>query len=136
MLAEKAYVQANTFGWIRSGLPGSGQNAYGAIDGGYIYAALGHVTGQATTPFASTANAGNFQTFVNAWNAGKSIGFASKTVTPGGSGVVPSHAYAVIGYDANNQTITLYNPWGPSYATLTLTWTEIQASFAYFDRLA
>lgn len=136
MLAEKAYVQANQFGWIRPGLSGNGQNAYSAIEGGYIYAALGHITGKTTTPFASTAAVDGFQTFVTAWTAGKSVGFASKQTPASGSGVVGSHAYAVIGYNATNQTITLYNPWGPNYATLTLTWTQIQASFAYFDRLA
>ena len=54
-LAEKAYVQINELGWLRTGLSGNGQNAYAAIEGGYIYAALGQVTGQATTSFASTA---------------------------------------------------------------------------------
>ena len=136
MLAEKAYVQANAFGWTRAGLAGNGQNSYAAIDGGYIFAALGHITGQATAPSLQTISIFGFQTFVDAWNGGKSIGFASKAVTPGGSGVVPSHAYAVIGYNAGSQTITLYNPWGPGYPTLTLTWTQIHASFDYFDRLA
>lgn len=136
MLAEKAYAQANAFGWTRTGLAGSGQNDYSAINGGYIFAALGHLTGQSTAASTSTIAAAGFQTFVTAWNSGKSIGFASKTATPGGSGVVASHAYAVIGYNSTNQTITLYNPWGPSYPTLTLTWTQIQTSFSYFDRLA
>lgn len=135
MLAEKAYVQANEFGWIRPGLSGNGQNSYAAIEGGYIYAALGHITGQATAAFMSTTSVSGFTTFVNAWTAGKSIGFASKT-SPASGSVVGSHAYAVIGYNSSNQTITLYNPWGPNYATVTMTWTEIQGSFQYFDRLA
>ena len=99
MLAEKAYVQANQFGWIRPGLPGNGQNAYSGIDGGYIYAAAGHITGQSTIAFTSTSSASNFTTFVNAWNAGKIIGFASKS-TPASSSVVGGHAYAVIGYNS------------------------------------
>ncbi len=134
-LAEKAYAQANQFGWIRPGLPGNGQNSYSGIEGGYIYAALGHVTGQSTIAFASTSS-GNFQTFVNAWNAGKMIGFASKTTPAAGSGVVGSHAYTVVGYNSSAQTVTLYNPWGPEYGTLTLTWAQIGASFSYFDRTA
>ena len=48
-LAEKAYVQMNEMGWTRGSLTGTGQNSYAAIEGGYIYAALGHITGQATT---------------------------------------------------------------------------------------
>lgn len=132
-LAEKAYVQINEMGWLRGGLPGNGQNAYSAIEGGYLYAGLGQITGQATTPFAYTSGTTNFTTFVNAWNQGKSIGFASKT-TPATSAVVGSHAYVVVGYNASNQTITLYNPWGIEYGLVTMTWSQIQDHFSYFDR--
>ncbi len=132
-LAEKAYVQINEMGWLRGSLPGSGQNAYSAIAGGYIYAALGQITGQATTPFASTAASSGFTTFVTAFNQGKSIGFASKS-TPASSTVVGGHAYAVVGYDATNQTVTLFNPWGIQYGLITMTWSQIQGSFSYFDR--
>ena len=69
----------NEMGWIRGSLPGNGQNSYSAIEGGYIYAALGQITGQATSPFTSTVGTTSFTTFVNAYNQGKSIGFASKT---------------------------------------------------------
>ena len=54
-LAEKAYVQLNEMGWERGSLPGNGQNAYSAIEGGYNYAALQHITGLATTNFAMTS---------------------------------------------------------------------------------
>jgi hypothetical protein len=134
-LAEKAYVQANEFGWTRAGLSGSGQNAYNAISGGYIYAALGHITGRATTPFTSTAGPASFTAFVAAFNQGKMIGFASKSA-PASTSVVGNHAYAVVGYNTANQTIMLYNPWGPGYAQLTLTWAQVQANFGYFDRTA
>ena len=135
-LAEKAFVQLHEMGWVRSGLPGNGQNSYTGIEGGYIYAALGQVSGQSTIAFAMTSSSTSFNTFVTAYNAGKSIGFASYQTTPAGSGVVGSHAYAVIGYNSTNQTVTLYNPWGTSYPTLTLTWSQVQSSFQYFDRLA
>jgi hypothetical protein len=134
-LAEKAYAQINEMGWLRVGLPGNGLNSYSAIEGGYIYAALGQISGQATIPFSSTVGATNFTTFVNAWNQGKSIGFASKNA-PASSQVVGGHAYAVVGYNATNQTITLFNPWGTQYGLVTMTWTEIQANFGYFDRTA
>jgi Calpain family cysteine protease len=134
-LAEKAYVQMNEMGWTRGGLTGSGQNSYAAIEGGYIYAALGHISGQTTTPFAYTAGATSFTTFVNAYNQGKMIGFASKS-TPASTQVVGGHAYAVVGYNATNQTITLFNPWGVEYGLVTMTWAQIQGSFLYFDRTA
>ncbi len=133
-LAEKAYAQINEMGWIRSGST-SGQNSYSALEGGYIYAALGQITGQSTTAFAYTATASNFTTFVNAFNQNKLIGFASKS-TPASSQVVGNHAYAVVGYDAANQTITLFNPWGIEYGLVTMTWSQIQGSFQYFDRTA
>ena len=135
-LAEKAYAQLNSMGWLRPGLPGNGQNSYSGIEGGYIYAALGQVTGQATVAFAMTSSSTSFTTFVNAWNAGKSIGFASKPTPAAGSGVVGSHAYVVVGYNTSNQTVTLFNPWGTQYGLLNLTWSQIQTSFSYFDRTA
>jgi hypothetical protein len=134
-LAEKAYAQINEVGWLRSGLAGNGQNSYAAIEGGYIYAALGQITGRSTTAFAATAGASSFTTFVNAWNQGKSIGFASKS-TPASSAVVGNHAYAVVGYNASTQTVTLFNPWGTQYGLVTMTWSQIQANFSYFDRTA
>ena len=132
-LAEKAYVQINEMGWLRSGLSGNGQNSYSAIEGGYIYAALGQITGQGTSPFTFTAGASSFSTFVNAFNQGELIGFASKS-TPASSQVVGNHAYAVVGYNAANQTVTLFNPWGIEYGLVTMTWSQIQGSFSYFDR--
>jgi hypothetical protein len=132
-LAEKAYVQINEMGWLRSGLQGNGQNSYSAIEGGYIFAALGQITGQGTSPFTSTSLSTSFTTFVTAYNAGKSIGFASRS-SPASSSVVGNHAYAVVGYNATNQTVTLFNPWGTSYGLVTMTWSQIQGSFSYFDR--
>ena len=129
----RTFLQA---GFSRAGLPGTGQNAYSAISGGYIYAGLNHISGQSTSPFTMTSYSTSFTTFVNAYNQGKMIGFASFATTPAGSGVVGSHAYAVVGYNSANQTVTLFNPWGTQYGLLTLTWSEIQASFQYFDRTA
>jgi hypothetical protein len=132
-LAEKAYVQINEMGWLRGNLPGSGQNSYAAIEGGYIFAALGHITGQSTTPFTATAGTASFNAFVTAWNQGKSIGFASKG-TPASNTVVGNHAYAVVGYNATAKTVTFYNPWGSEYGLITMSWSQIQANFNYFDR--
>ena len=136
-LAEKGYVQLNELGWERSGLSGSGQNAYSAISGGYIYAAQGIITGQATVAFATTGTAPNqnFNTFVTAFNAGKLIGFATPS-TPASSSIVGNHAYAVVGYDSVNQTVTMFNPWGIQYGLVTMTWSQIQQNFIYFDRTA
>ncbi|HEX3598650.1 MAG TPA: C2 family cysteine protease, partial [Lacipirellulaceae bacterium] len=74
-LAEKAYTQLNELGFVRPGLSGNGQNNFSAIEGGYIYAALGQITGQATTAFTATTASTSFQAFVTAYNQGKEIGF-------------------------------------------------------------
>jgi hypothetical protein len=134
-LAEKAYAQLNQMGFVRPGLSGNGQNSFAAIEGGYINAAQSQITGFATVPFTATTAANSFQAFVTAYNQGKEIGFASKT-TPASSSVVGSHAYAVVGYNASNQTVVLFNPWGIQYGLLTLSWSQIQGSFSYFDRTA
>jgi hypothetical protein len=137
-LAEKGFVQLNELGWERPMLSGSGQNSYQAISGGYVYAALGQVTSQSTVAFAMTGSTQNynFNTFVTAFNAGKMIGFASKSAPAAGSGVVGGHAYGVVSYNAANQTVTFFNPWGTQYPQLTLTWAQIQQNFDYFDRTA
>jgi hypothetical protein len=134
-LAEKAYAQLNEIGFVRPGLSGNGQNSYAAIESGYIYAAQSQITGLGTTPFNTTGSSTSFQAFVTAYNQGKEIGFASKT-NPSSSAVVGSHAYAVVGYDAVQQTVTLYNPWGIQYGLVTLSWAQVQANFSYFDRTA
>lgn len=132
-LAEKAYVQINEMGWLRGYLAGNGQNAYAAVAGGYIYAALGQITGQVTVAFNTTLVATNFNAFADAYKQGKLIGFSSVRV-PTSKAVVGNHSYAVVGYDATRQSITLFNPWGIQFGLLTLTWSEIQANFSHFDR--
>jgi hypothetical protein len=77
-LAEKAYAQINEMGWLRNGFSGSAQNSYSAIDSGYIYVALGQITGQGTLPFNSTG--ARNQCFENAYNREKSIGFTSLAI--------------------------------------------------------
>ena len=134
-LAEKAYVQVNEMGWLRSGLSGNGQNSYSAIEGGYIYVALGQITGQSTVAFTLTTSATSFTSFVSAYNQGKLIGFASLPA-PASLQLVGNHAYAVVGYDAANQTITLFNPQITEYGLVTMNWTQVQSSFFYFDQTA
>ena len=134
-LAEKAYAQINEMGWLRPFISGNGQNNYAAIAGGYIYAALGQITGQATAAFNMTLVPTNFALFVDAYNQNKLIGFSSKSA-PASAAVVANHAYAVVSYNEADQTITLFNPWGVQFGLLTMTWAEIQGSFTHFDRTA
>lgn len=134
-LAEKAYAQLNEFGFSRAGFLTSGQNTYSGIDGGYVYAALSQLTGVPVIAFTFTAGVGNFDKFVEAYTAGKLIGFATYS-NPPTSGIVGNHAYAVIDYNSENQTVTLFNPWGIEYGLTTMTWSQITSNFMYFDRTA
>ena len=45
--------------------------------------------------------------------------------------MVGSHAYSIVGYNANNDTFSLYNPWGTNHQTA-LTWAQIQANCTLF----
>lgn len=123
-LAEKAFaqVQAN---W-------GGKNTYYSMNGNYIGLGMTWITGGAY----KIGNALNFSSLVASWTAGKLIGFASKYMTRS-SLVVGSHAYAMIGYDAVNRLIKLFNPWGINSRSapglLSLSWTSIQSYFSYYD---
>jgi phage gp45-like len=130
-LAEKAYAQLNEFGWSRPA-PYSGQNSYDALSGGYIASALTHISGQLASLGNFTSYGTSFNTFVNAYNAGELIGFATFS-TPANGSVVGDHAYSVVSYNASNQTITLFNPWGIEYGLITMSWAQIQQNFQYFD---
>ena len=126
-LAEKAYAQFfETVGYA---------NAYSSIAYQYAYTTMAHITGQATVGVTATSGATSLTTFTTAWNAGKMICLITYA-SPPTSGIVGNHAYAVVGYDAATQTVTLFNPWGSNYGLTTLTWSQVQANFSYFDRTA
>jgi hypothetical protein len=126
-LAEKACAQLNELSWCQFGYYIPTGNSYASIEYTYMYATLGHLTGQATVAFSSMTES----TFATAFSQGKSICFASNSGAPN---VVGNHAYAVVGYDATTHTVTLFNPWGIGYGLTTLTWSQMQANFSYFDR--
>jgi hypothetical protein len=135
-LAEKAYVQINQTGWLRTGLPGNGLNSYQAIAGGYFSQAVSQIANKSSTTSAVTGS--TFATFKTAFDAGKMVAFASMS-TPGASNVVGGHQYVVVSYNASAQTVTLFNPWGlnngSSYPGLiTMTWSSLASSFSYWDR--
>jgi hypothetical protein len=94
---------------------------------------LGYFTGQATVGFAFTSSSSSLSSFVTAFNAGDLICFTSDDSPPS---VVGDHVYSVLSYDPSAQTVTLFNPWGIASGLTTLTWSQIQANFQYFDRTA
>jgi hypothetical protein len=129
-LAEKAYVEENQEGWLGH----TAANSYQAIAGGDPSLAAQHITGLTASYLNVTS--GSFTTVVNAWNAGQMISFGSLDNPSGAldsNGVVPDHAYALVGYNASTQQFTLFNPWGINNGSapgmLTLTWNQIRQSF-------
>ena len=130
-LAEKASAQLNELSWCQFGYNLPTANSYASLEGTYIYAALGHLTRAATTSF----NPMSLASFESAFDAGKMICFASKA-SPVFSDIVADHAYAVVGYDPTTETVTLFNPWGIGYGLVTMTWSQVEQNFLYFDRTA
>ncbi|KAB8319626.1 peptidase [Tolypothrix campylonemoides VB511288] len=128
--AEKAYAQLNESGWIYQ----DNTNTYTGIGkGGYISDALAQITGKKT----SLGNSLNFSSVVDAFNSRQLIGFGTKP-TGVASNIVPGHAYALIDYNSSTQKFTLFNPWGVNNnfskpGVLELSWSEIEASFSYWD---
>ncbi len=127
-LAEKAYAQLCQSGW--NGRPG--WNAYASLNAGNASTSLPVITGaqeSSSYPF------GNASSFESAISSGTLLTLGSYS---GNSslGIVGDHDYAVLGYNASNQTFTLLNPWGWNYVgtpgILNLTWYQIQANF-YLD---
>jgi hypothetical protein len=120
-LAEKAYAQLSESGW--NGRPNS--NAYSSLDWGNTVLVLPQVTGRPASWNGTSWTANPMQTLVNEFNAGDFITLCSAATAS--SGFVPSHVYALTGYDPSTQTFTLYNPWG--YYVTGVTWAQIQANF-------
>jgi Calpain family cysteine protease len=107
-LAEKAYVQANGDGYVNS--QNTYDNAYAALNGGTPLWALSAIAGPNAPISISPPNV------AAAWNAGDLIVMATGTTTASYD-LVPKHAYAVVGYNANSiNPFTVYNPWGTNAA--------------------
>ena len=119
-LAEKAYAQINEGGWLghtydcndaddRDDM--SCLNSYAAINFGDPGKATGNVAALNaklifTTSFDDT-------TFAELWADGNLIAIGTKTVPDQyANDVVANHAYAMVGYDSDSHTITLFNPHG------------------------
>ena len=127
-LAEKAYAQLCASGW--NNRPQS--NAYASLNAGSASTALPVITGaqqSSADPFA------NASSFISAINSGDLLTLGSYGDNSA-LGIVGDHDYGVLGYNATNQTFTLFNPWGWNNSNapgiLNLTWTQLTQNF-YLD---
>jgi len=132
-LAEKAYVQlteAGTTGSIdrRTWRTLFDSNAYETINGGLTNIALKEITGRKT----SLGTLSNPKTVIDAYDAGHLISLATKKMVSNAN-LVPSHGYALVGYEPSGQTFTLYNPLntdGNKPGLVALTWDEMRKDLA------
>ncbi len=133
-LLEKAYAQLCASGW--NGRPQS--DAYASLSSGNASTALPVITGFPESSGSPMSSAGSFASAVS---AGTLLVLGSFSNTSGSGttnsiGIVYSHSYAVIGYNASNQTFTLMNPWGWNNTNapgiLNVTWDQITQYF-YLD---
>ena len=124
-LAEKAYAE-----WNQTGKEGrDGQNSYGSIQSGWMTAVDAQVLGHnATDYFPSNATR---TMMVNALAANQAVTIGTDTSNNSADtlsyGLVGSHAYAVIGYNAATGLFTLYNPWGFDQPGA-LSWSQLEAT--------
>jgi hypothetical protein len=138
-LAEKAFVEWHQTGKeLAGGTPG-GPNNYDSINVGLMGVAMTEITDRTNQSGNSFTPSSAFTNFVADYNAGSLFEFNSMT-TPPLSTVVGNHAYAVVGYNATTQSITLFNPWGATSGTttpelITLSWAQVQANFLSWDRV-
>jgi hypothetical protein len=143
-LAEKAYAQLAAEGRSRGNGPsGSGgsydltSNSYSAIDYGYNMIAEQQITGFANAiwvTFSSTnqTQAASTLAAVEAdFQAGDLVTFATwQHIHTKENGLIGYHVYYMTGYDAQNQTVTLTNPYTTyGQRTVTVTLGELETLF-------
>ncbi|HVX15628.1 MAG TPA: C2 family cysteine protease [Pirellulales bacterium] len=115
-LLEKAYAE-----WDQTGKEGrSGQNSYASIEGGWMATVDAQVLGHNATDYGMTNSAEQYA--INALAAHQAVTIGTAVAN---YGLVASHAYAILGYNASTGTFTLYNPWGFDQPGQ-LTWTQLE----------
>jgi hypothetical protein len=120
-LAEKAYAQ-----WNETGKEGrDGLNAYASIQAGWMATVDAQVLGHNATDYIMTRT--SEQTAINALASHQAVTIGTLSWSGTNCGLYPTHAYAIIGYDAAADKFTLYNPWGCMQPGQ-LTWSQLQAT--------
>ena len=126
-LLEKAYAQLSESGWNMR--PRS--NSYASLCGGLAMQTLPFIAGAQESP---SNPFGDASSFINAISSETLLTLASDVSGNSALGIVGDHDYAVLGYNASDQTFTLLNPWGwnSNYGVpgiLNLTWDQITEDF-------
>ncbi len=127
--AEKAYAQLAELGWSR---PHDPVNSYHAINYGVAYEVMPEITGQKASDYSMASISGSH--VAQLFSSDRPIVFGSKHPSTDPN-IVPEHAYALVGYNAQTKEFELFNPWGfhagNQYpALIWLTWQEIVDHFS------
>ena len=130
-LIEKAYAQ-----WNETGKEGrNGTNTYSAIEGGWMADVDAQVLGHSASSYNVSSNS-DLQALIAGMTNHQAVTIGTKTSNNANDtlsyGLFGSHAYAVVGYNASNQTFTLYNPWGIDQPTQALSWSQLQSTMDGF----
>jgi hypothetical protein len=103
-LAEKAYAEANMYGYVTTN--NSGFGSYGAVNYGDAAWALQAITGAPAGDYSI-----NPDDVAAAWNAGQMVVLC--TSSPASSAIVGNHCYALVNYDpSSGLPFEVFNPWG------------------------
>ncbi|MGZ3353985.1 MAG: C2 family cysteine protease [Isosphaeraceae bacterium] len=127
-LLEKAYAQLCESGWNAR----HPSNAYASLNSGGASTSLPVITGAQESSSYPFGDASSFSSAISSGTL-LTVGTFSGNSS---LGIVGNHDYAVLGYNASNQTFTLLNPWGwnngAAPGILNLTWGQITQYF-YLD---
>jgi hypothetical protein len=127
-LVEKAIVEENAEGWLKTWYPGS--DSYAALNGGdqgTAVAYLSTLTGLPSSYFGVDPS-----NIIADWNAGKLVVLSTGDSVPSGSGLVADHCYAMTGYNpASSTPISLFNPWGAQASQPSVSLTTLTTSFQF-----
>jgi hypothetical protein len=126
-LIEKAYAQ-----WNETGKEGrNGANSYSGIEAGWMADVDAQVLGHSASSYNLSGNTALAALIAGMTNH-QAVTIGTTTSSNANDtlsyGLYGSHAYAVVGYNAANQTFTLFNPWGSNQPTQALTWAQLQAT--------
>jgi hypothetical protein len=110
-LAEKAYADANGFGYVTT--DAKNQDSYAALDGGWSSWALGAITGKSANEYStSSANV------ASKWGQRDLVVLG--TQSPKSANIAGLHAYALVAYNASSsKPFEIFNPWGTTSGSAT-----------------
>lgn len=127
---EKAYAQYSSVQeYNTAGQLITISDTYLNLNGNFgcsCFQALKQITGNSAIRIY-TPDTANFSVIMAGIAAGSIVTFETSPIPA--QGIVPNHAYYLVSYNQATGLYTLGNPYGPNNGWVTLTWSQIEASF-------